>query len=290
MPRPLSSAELYPSGRVDVSARHVRLSTGVSLRVVESGPPQGRPVVMLHGWGASAYMYRHALELLPPLGVRSIAVDLRGHGLSDKPTGAGSYTLDMYCADLDALLDVLSLPRVALIGQSMGGGIALHYARRNPTRVERLVLVSPVGLVPIAYLHALQVVPRSVVASFGRRLAPRPFVEFLLRHVAYGDPTKPTDRDVDEYWAPTQLPGFVPAARLALSEFEWGPLTDSEAESLSVSSAVILGTNDRLIRDAVPAARRLRSSEVYSVVAGHSALEENPGEVYIIVADVLTAS
>jgi pimeloyl-ACP methyl ester carboxylesterase len=235
-------------------------------------------------------MYRHALELLPPLGVRAIAVDLRGHGLSDKPTGAGSYTLDTYCADLDALLDTLSLPRVALIGQSMGGGIAVHYALRNPTRVERLVLVSPVGLVPLAYLHALQLLPRSVVASFGRRLAPRSFVEFLLRYVAYGDPAKPTDRDVDEYWAPTQMPGFVPAARLALSEFEWGPLTNSQAESLSVPSAVILGTNDRLIRDAVPAARRLGNTEVYSVVSGHSALEENPGEVYIIVADVLTAS
>jgi pimeloyl-ACP methyl ester carboxylesterase len=114
-------------------------------------------------------------------------------------------------------------------------------------------------------------------------------VEFLLRHVAYGDPTKPTDRDVDEYWAPTQLPGFVPAARLALSEFEWGPLTDSEAESLSVPSAVILGMNDRLIRDAGPAAKRLLSTEVYSVAGGHSALEENPGEVYVIATDFLTA-
>ena len=262
----------------------------MSLRVIESGPPQGLPVVMLHGWGASAYMYRHALELLPSLGMRSLAVDLRGHGLSDKPTGVGSYTLDAYCAELDALLDLLALPRVALIGQSMGGGIALHYALRNPTRVERLVLVSPVGLVPIAYLHALQIVPRSVVTSFGRRLAPRYFIEFLLRHVAYGDPTRPTERDVDEYWAPTQLPGFVPAARLALSEFEWGPLSDSEAESLRVPTAVILGMNDRLIRDAGPAAKRLRSTEVYSVGGGHSALEENPGEVYVIVADFLTAS
>lgn len=290
MRRPLSPAELFPSGRPDVSARHVRLSTGVSLRVVESGPPQGKPVVMLHGWGASAYMYRHAFELLPALGVRALAVDLRGHGLSDKPTEVGSYTLESYCADLDALIDMLALPRVALIGQSMGGGIALHYALRNPARVERLLLVSPVGLVPIAYLHAMQVLPRPVVASLGRRLAPRYFVEFLLRHVAYGDPTKPTDRDVDEYWAPTQLPGFVPAARLALSEFEWRPLTGGEAESLHVPSAVILGTSDRLIRDAGSAARRLGQSEVYSVAGGHSVVEENPDEVYAIVADFLAVS
>lgn len=235
-------------------------------------------------------MYRHAFELLPALGVRALAVDLRGHGLSDKPTEVGSYTLESYCADLDALIDMLALPRVALIGQSMGGGIALHYALRNPARVERLLLVSPVGLVPIAYLHAMQVLPRPVVASLGRRLAPRYFVEFLLRHVAYGDPTKPTDRDVDEYWAPTQLRGFVPAARLALSEFEWRPLTGGEAESLHVPSAVILGTSDRLIRDAGSAARRLGQSEVYSVAGGHSVVEENPDEVYAIVADFLAVS
>ena len=44
-----------------------------------------RPVVMLHGWGASLYMYRHALDRLPRPGLRAIAVDLRGYGLSDKP-------------------------------------------------------------------------------------------------------------------------------------------------------------------------------------------------------------
>jgi pimeloyl-ACP methyl ester carboxylesterase len=234
-------------------------------------------------------MYRHALEVLPPLGVRAIAVDLRGHGLSDKPTSRGAYTLESYCADLDALLDVLELPSAALIGQSMGGGLALHYALRNLARVERLVLVSPVGLVPIAYLHTLQFLPRSVVASLGRRLAPRYFVEFLLRYVAYGDPTKPTDRDVDEYWAPTQLSGFVAAARAALTEFEWRPLTSNEAGSLSVPSVVILGRSDRLIREAGPAAGRLRHSEVHGVAGGHSALEENPDEVYEIVGRFLTA-
>lgn len=290
MSRPLSPAELYPNGRAGITVRRLELSTGVSVRVIESGPANGKPVVMLHGWGASVYMYRQAMDLLPSSGLRAIAVDLRGYGLSDKPTNAGAYSLDAYCADVDALLDALELPSASLIGQSMGGGLALRYALRSPARVSRLVLVNPVGLVSIAYLYLLTIVPRSVVAAVGRRLMPRVALELVLRYVAYGDPSKPTERDVDEYWAPTQLPGFVNAARSALSEFEWRPLAPAEAESLRVPTTVILGTEDRLVRNAAPAARRLRGSVVHEVAGGHCVLEENPSEVYSIVGDFLTSN
>ena len=244
---------------------------------------------MLHGWGASAYMYRHALELLPRRGMRTIAVDLRGYGLSDKPTQSDAYTLDAYCADVDALLSALGLAKVALMGQSMGGGLALRYALRSAGRVSHLVLVNPVGLVSIAYLHLLQIVPRPLIAAIGRRLVPRRGVDFILRYVAYGDPTQPTERDVDEYWAPTQLDGFVNAARSALSEFDWRPLTAGERDLLTVPTVVILGTKDRLIRNAGPAARALRGTPVHDVDGGHCVLEENPAEVYEIAANFLAA-
>lgn len=227
-------------------------------------------------------MYRHALERLPRRGMRAIAVDLRGHGLSDKPSQLNAYTLDAHCADVDALLSALGLAKIALIGQSMGGGLALRYALRNAERVSHLVLVNPVGLVSIAYLHLLQIAPRSVIATVGRRLMPRLAVDLILRYVAYGDPTQPTERDVDEYWAPTQLDGFVNAARSALSEFEWRPLTTPESDSLTVPTVVVLGTKDRLIRNAAPAAKRLPGATVHEIVGGHCVLEENPGPVYEI--------
>ena len=286
----LSPAEVFPAGVPDISARYVKLSTGVRLRVVESGPQSGRPVVMLHGWGASAYMYRQALTLLPARGLRAIAVDLRGYGLSDKPSDRRAYTLEAYCADIGALLDALALPVVALIGQSMGGGIALHYALENAARLSRLVLVNPVGLVSISYLPILRLLPRSAIDIFGRRLMPRVGVDFILRYVAYGDPSLPTERDVDEYWAPTQLPGFVSAARAALSEFDWEPVSSIDAASLAVPAVVILGTKDRLIRNAGPAARRLRGATVHSIDGGHCVLEENPGPVYRIAGDFLSAN
>lgn len=289
MRQPLLPAELFPAGRSDIVARRLTLSTGVGLRIVEGGPARGKPVVMLHGWGASAYMYRHAFDLLPRRGVRTIAVDLRGFGLSDKPAEQGSYTLDAYCADLSALLDTLELPTASVIGQSMGGGLALRYALRNPARVERLVLVNPVGLVSVPYLHAFEIFPQSLMAKLGHRMAPRALVEVILRYVAFGDPAGPTARDVDEYWAPTQLSGFVGAARASLSEFEWRALLVDEAASLRVPTTVILGTKDRLIRNAGSAAQRLHGSAVHDVVGGHCVLEENPAEVYSIVGQFLAA-
>jgi pimeloyl-ACP methyl ester carboxylesterase len=72
-----------------------------------------------------------------------------------------------------------------------------------------------------------------------------------------------------------------------LSEFDWRPLTNGESESLTVPTAVILGTKDRLIRNAGPAARRLPGTAVHDVVGGHCVLEEDPTTVYEIVGDFL---
>ena len=94
---------------------------------------------------------------------------------------------------------------------------------------------------------------------------PRWLIRFILRRIAYGDPTIVTERDVDEYWAPTQLPGFVRAARAALSEFDWSAATDEEASRLAVPTLVVLGRRDRL----VPNTRRCRlASRVASRSSG----------------------
>ena len=81
----LSPSEMFPAFAPHIAVRTVALRSGVRVRVAESGPSDGRPVVMLHGWGASLYMFRHALDRFPRAGIRAIAVDLRGYGLSDKP-------------------------------------------------------------------------------------------------------------------------------------------------------------------------------------------------------------
>src|SRR5262245_8759562 len=278
---------MFPAGVPDISTRMLRLSTGVQLRIAESGPANGIPLVMLHGWGGSLYMYRKGFPRLSARNVRAIAVDLRGYGLSDRPRQRGAYSLDAYSSDLMALLDALELERPALLAQSMAGGLSLRFALAHPHRVRGLALVNPSSLVTIPWTNAMRITPRWAMASAGGLLVPRWLVAWILRHMAYGDASKVSTRDIDEYWAPTQIPGFVGALRGAIAEFNWRPLTPSQSASLAVPSVVILGLQDRLIKHAQGAAEGLNGSQVFSLPGGHCVHEENPDTVYPLIADFL---
>ena len=285
--KPLPPDELFPAHSTDVAQRFVQLPSGIRLRVAESGPPDGSPVLLLHGWGGTLYMYRHAFDLLPRLGLRTIAIDLRGFGLSTRIEEAGAYSLDEYLDDVLALLDTLRLERVAIVGQSMGGGLTLRFALRYPERVSRIVLINPTSLVPLRFLPLVRTMPRAVVAALGKRLVPRWAVGFIMRRVAYANAKAVTQRDIDEYWAPTQLPGYTLAARGALTDFDWSVVSDAEAGSLAVPALVILGRQDRLIANTESAAKRLRGADVCWLAGGHCAHEENPAEAYRAMGEFL---
>lgn len=278
---------MYPAGVPGVHARTVTLASGVNLRVVESGPVGGAPLVLLHGWGACLYSFRHALTILPSRGVRAIAVDLRGYGLSDHPRHEGAYSLDAYCADVEALLDALGLTAATLAGQSMGGGIALHYALRRPERVSGLALINPTSLVPVAWVGLMRFVPSALVRIGGKRLVPRWLAAFILRNLAFAYRSRVTERDVDEYWAATQVRGYVRAIRACIAEFDWRPLSKAVAASLSVPATVVLGSKDRVVRNAHRAAERLRGASVHVLDGGHCVHEERPDAVYEIISSAM---
>jgi pimeloyl-ACP methyl ester carboxylesterase len=120
-----------------VRSRHVEVDAGNRVHLLEKGA--GPPVVLLHGTGNPAGFL---LPLLNELhGVRVIACDRPGVGLSDPmDLSAGRYR-DTAVAWLDRLLDTLELDAVALLGHSGGGVWALWYALAHPDRVNRLVLL-----------------------------------------------------------------------------------------------------------------------------------------------------
>jgi 2-succinyl-6-hydroxy-2,4-cyclohexadiene-1-carboxylate synthase len=118
--------------------RHVEVA-GARLAVASSG--SGPPLVLLHGFAGDRGLWD---EVAPRLARshRVIRYDLRGYGDS----AAANRDPFSHARDLAALLDALSLQRCDLLGASMGGSIALHFALDQPQRVRRLVLASP-GLV-----------------------------------------------------------------------------------------------------------------------------------------------
>lgn len=92
-------------------------ANGVRFHVTESGPPDGRPVVALHGWPQHHYEWRDLL-VDPPAGLRIIAPDLPGYGMV-RPCPASLAKEDV-ATDVLALLDVLGLDRVLLVAHDWG--------------------------------------------------------------------------------------------------------------------------------------------------------------------------
>jgi len=104
---------------------------------------KGPLLLLVHGMAGSAETWRH---VMPALAKRFtvLAPDLLGQGQSDKPRG--DYSLGAHANTLRDLLDALGYPRATVVGQSLGGGVAMQFAYQFPERCERLVLVDSGGL------------------------------------------------------------------------------------------------------------------------------------------------
>ncbi len=121
---------------------------GVRFHVTEAGPPDGRPVVALHGWPQHHWEYRDLLADPPP-GLRIIAPDLPGYGWSGP--APHRWAKDDVATDVLALLDALGLDRALLVGHDWGGYIGHLMVLRAPERFDgylALNISSPVGVGP----------------------------------------------------------------------------------------------------------------------------------------------
>lgn len=132
------------------------------LDVPAAGQPNGRTVVLLHGKNFCAATWQETIAPLTRAGYRVIAPDQLGFCKSSKPVGY-QYSVAALASLTRTLLDRAGVGKVALVGHSTGGIIAMRFALLYPERVERVVLVNPLGLndtlaegVPYTELGALR--------------------------------------------------------------------------------------------------------------------------------------
>ena len=286
---------MFPAGVAGIRTRRVTLASGIGLRVAESGAPSAPPVLLLHGWGASLYMWRDWFMPLAAAGRRVMAVDLPGHGLSDKPDDPGPYRLEGLVAAVRELMDAERLVQVDVVAQSMAGTIALALAPAGEHRVRRVALVNPACFGRIRLQMLARAVSPPVVDVVLPRMVPR-WVVARAHRLVYGDPSLITERDEDEYWAPSQFPSYARAMRRLLHEFRWTrPPVGAMAQQLGAlpeATLVVLGTRDRLVRDARPYVASLLAAGAPLVVrevegGGHAVNEERPREVASLALEFL---
>ena len=131
---------------LDLYRHEVRVSASplVRLSAIDISPdhPQ-RTFVFIHGFGGQAEQWHYQLQKFS-VENRVIALDLRGHGLSDKPSRG--YDMPQLVDDLETALTLLKVKgKFVLVGHSYGGAIVTEYALKNPDRVERLILMATAG-------------------------------------------------------------------------------------------------------------------------------------------------
>ena len=105
---------------------------------------EGPLIVLVHGMAGSGATWD---LVIPPLAERFtvLALDLPGHGRSAKPVD-GDYSLGAFASIVRDLMMMLGFERGTIVGQSLGGGVAMQFAYQFPNRCERLVLVGSGGL------------------------------------------------------------------------------------------------------------------------------------------------
>ena len=115
---------------------------GHEIRYLESGSSKNT-LVLIHGLGASAERWSHVIPLFADH-FRVIVPDLIGFGYSDKPTV--DYTPDFFSEFLEKFFSASNITRPNIIGSSLGGQISAEYASSHSEDVEKLILVSPAGM------------------------------------------------------------------------------------------------------------------------------------------------
>ena len=262
------------------------------LSVHEAG--SGPPVVLVHGLGATKVSMLPSVAALADAGRRAIALDLPGFGDSVKPIRA-PYHAPYFAGAVVALLDALGIERADLVGNSLGGRVAIEVALRHPERTGRLGLLAP----SLAWLRDRPWAPllRIVAPQIGLlQPAPRPLVEAIARAVVPGATAQEwTAAGVDEflrsYLTPRGRAAFYAAARNIYLEEPRGPHgLWTRLPSLRAPALFVWGRRDHIVprafadhvAQALPAARQLELD------CGHVPQLEAPEATHAALRDFLS--
>jgi pimeloyl-ACP methyl ester carboxylesterase len=256
-----------------IVARRLRLS------ILEGG--DGPPVLAVHGLGATKGSFLPTVAALSNR-FRVIALDLPGFGDSGKPIGA-AYDPPFFAAACIDLLDALELERVHLIGNSLGGRIALEIALRHPHRINRIALLAP----SLAWRKGRHLVPlvRLTRPELGLvQLAPRPMIEEIVRRLIPGAQHGWVAAGVDEflraYLTPAGRVAFYAAARHIYLDEPHGPTGFwPRLATLQPDPLFVWGRHDHLVPLAFArhVAAALPHAHQIELDCGHVPQIERPG-------------
>jgi len=271
-----------------VGGRILQLPSG-SVQVVETGPEDGRPIVLLHCFTCSSRWWD---GVVPDLAAkhRVIRIDLRGHGGSEKPSDG--YSMEEQAALVAAALAELDVKRATVVGHSLGGTVAVALAEQSPELVRRLVIV---GQAPnnddfgeLDFAAQLSFTP--VVGQLGWRITPR-FVWKDGLGQAFAPGYEVPDEFVDDLRRMTYA-AYNSSATAEDDYVDAEPLNERLVDS-DIPLLVIFGAEERIydVPEAPDAYREVPGARIELVEgAGHSPNVEKPAETAALILDFIRRS
>ncbi len=258
----------------------------LAMHYIEKGKGD-QHILLLHGFRAHTYTWRHLIDPLAQEGYHVWAVDLIGYGFSDKPDQV-PYHVDFFVQQIKAFMDAKEIARAHLVGNSMGGGLALNFACTHPDRTHSLSLLNALGYPLNLPLYL------SIGRYFGKLWAPflgPTVIRNGLKQIVFNQNCI-TEEQVEAYSLPYRFPGGAMASLLTLQQFDNQQLIEmgQRYTTLQHPLLVIWGDHDRLIpvshyekflKD-FPQAHKLLISK-----CGHIPQEEEPEQVIAAILEFL---
>lgn len=255
---------------------------GMRIHYTEHG--EGDPVLLLHGWPTSAYLWRKIAPIVGR-GRRAIAIDLPGFGHSDKPPAA-SYSFRFHAHVLDGFLEAVGAPgRIGLAVHDLGGPIGLYWASQNRERVERLAVLNTLAyarpsLAVVAFVASVRIpgVRSYMTSQSGLRFAMR---------LGVHDRSRLSDETIAAYLAPFTGDDAREALRRAAYGLHPKGFRDIERwlPEVEVPVRIVYGKRDRILPDVRRTMERI-AGDVKGPVevtvlsdCGHFCQEERPTEI-----------
>ncbi len=264
---------------------------GVKFRYLQGGTTSGLPVVLLHGWPTWAEVW---LPVAWVLGARHpwIAPDLPCQGRSS-PLPGKVRTLTAYRNAIAAFVDALDLPRFAVVGNSMGGTLAVMIALDRPARVAKVVVLDAAGLTPKLPGKTARMYLPFLLPCFVRAPGPKS-VRKLLTKAVFHDPRFADGAWVDAIvaaWGPRDRRRAFMATGFALRRRDAS--VSANLGNILAPTLILSGRHDVQFpwESAEEAARRIPGSRFAAIEdAGHFPMVEKPRETAQLISEFLHTS
>lgn len=259
-------------------SQFITLPSGATVHYRDQGQRNGPALVLLHGSNASLHTWEPWVAQIGDQ-FRMVSIDLPGHGLTG-PVPGDDYSQEAMMQFVNEFTTVMNIERFALVGQSMGGGIAARFAIRHPERLTALILVNAAGMptkMPRDPGWAQVIARTPVVQDILLYVAPRILFESALKRSVVNQAVA-TPEAVDRYWILNRKVGNR-AATLKRFQTPFDTFVKDNVGRITAPTLILWGDRDAItppdIGQAYNAAIKGSKLVVFRNI-GHLTMEETP--------------